>query len=111
MRHFLLCSVLSASVSFAQAWGGYVGSGNPTAQPGVWTGYVNGWVNEPSRVAVFPLELTRQTQAYRQLNFLSRNAAIAPGYYYPGFYPSDDAAAQQAAQYAAQVAAQQEQKN
>src|SRR4051794_18841739 len=95
MRQTLLIGLLSASASFAQQ--------------GVWTGYVGGWQSTPAPVAVHPLALTYQTPAYRQLEFISRNATGYGYGYAPGYFPLQDSDQQEAmAAQAAQFAAQQE---
>lgn len=110
MRHVTAFVLLSASVSFAQAWGGYVTGSSPRSNPGVWSGYVNGWQNTPQPTPVFLDASTgrRPTTRERQIIALNQLAAQQAFYANQNYVQLQQAAAQQQAQQAAQLARQEE---
>lgn len=104
MRHLTAFVLLSASVSFAQVWGGYVTGSSPRSVPGVWSGYVNGWQSTPQPAPVFldPPLVRKPTRAQREAIALSQIAAQQAFFANQNYVQLQQVAAQQREQLARQ---------
>jgi hypothetical protein len=104
MRHLTAFVLLSASVSFAQVWGGYVTGSSPRSVPGVWSGYVNGWQStpQPAPVLLDTVPVRRPTRAQREAIALSQLAAQQAFFANQNYVQLQQVAAQQREQLARQ---------
>jgi hypothetical protein len=104
MRHLTAFVLLSASVSFAQAWGGYVTGSSPRSVPGVWGGYVTGWQStpQPAPMLLDAAPVRRPTRAQREAIALSQIAAQQAYFANQNYVQLQQVAAQQQAQLARQ---------